>query len=149
MKNTKIIWGFFSAAVLSLIFALNTGANDTKIFEIREKMFIQQCNDIYFNADEYLGRTVKLEGIFGEFPNVIGGEPEQYVYRNAPGCCGYDGMAGFRVLLDDCPAPKQYAWVEATGTVEITSSGTDDEDVVLRLSSLKVTDKRGSEFVTN
>ena len=149
MKNAKIMGGFFSAVILLLLLALNLGASETKVFEIREKMFIQQCNDIYFNADEYLGKTVRLEGIFREFPNVLGEEPERYVYRNAPGCCGYDGMAGFRVLLNDSPAPKSYAWVEATGTVEITSPGTDDEDVVLRLSDLKVTEKRGAEFVSN
>jgi len=148
MKNMKVVVVFFSAVALLSLFVMNAGAGEDKVLEIKEKMFIQQCDDIYINTDEYVGKTIKLEGIYGEFPDFGGGDPEHYVYRNAPGCCGYDGMAGFRVLLNDGPAPKPNDWVEATGTVEMDTSG-QSEKVFLRLSSLKVMGKRGAEFVEN
>ena len=144
MKNMKMIGLVFFAAVL-FITALNAGASEEEIFEIRERMFIQQSYDIYFNTDEYLGKTVRLEGIYSEFPGGGDREPQPYVYRNAPGCCGDDGMVGFIVLLDECPAPESNAWVEATGKIEITGEG----EVVLRLSSLKVMEQRGKEFVSD
>ena len=145
MKNKKKIPAVFSVAILILTVA--GAAAGAEIVEIKEKMFIQQCYDIMFNPDEYLGKTVKLEGIYKTFRFMVGGvqEDTHYVYRKAPGCCGDDGMVGFRFYPEDCPIPEQYAWVEATGKVEVT----EEEMVVLRLSGLKVMDKRGAEFVKN
>jgi hypothetical protein len=145
MKNMKKI-SMFSAAIL-LLAALCAVAAETEVFEIRERMFIQQCYDIMFNPDEYLGKTVRLEGIYRTFRFPVGGveETTHYVYRNSPGCCGNDGMTGFMVFPEDCSIPEQYAWVEATGKVEVT----DRNMVALRLSGLKVMDKRGTEFVRN
>ena len=145
MKNMKKI-SMFSAAIL-LLAVLCAADAETEVFEIRERMFIQQCNDITFNTDEYLGKTVRLEGMYRTFRFPIGGVEEtvHYVYRNAPGCCGNDGMAGFMVFPEDCSIPEQYAWVEATGKVEVTERNM----VALRLSGLKVMDKRGAEFVRN
>ncbi|MDR3270345.1 MAG: hypothetical protein LBT32_02365, partial [Peptococcaceae bacterium] len=34
------------------------------ILEIKEKMFVAQTNDIYYNAEDYLGKTLKYEGLF-------------------------------------------------------------------------------------
>jgi uncharacterized membrane protein YcgQ (UPF0703/DUF1980 family) len=133
------------------------------VFEIREKMFIQQCNDIYLNPDEYLGRTVKLEGIYEEYTDEIDDEINgingtsgtfRYVIRYGPGCCGNDGVAGFQVLfdglgdLDKNPAPKQNDWVEAVGTVE-WDDREEEVSVLLKLSRLTVMEKRGAEFVKN
>jgi len=147
MKNmTKLI--IFSAAFLFLtvLCAVTGESGETEIFEIREKMFIQQCNDINFNVDEYVGKTVRLEGMYRayRFTNDSGEVVMHYVYRNTPGCCGDDGMAGFMVVPEDCPIPENNAWVEAIGKVEVTGIGLP----VLRLSSLKVMDERGTAFVT-
>jgi uncharacterized membrane protein YcgQ (UPF0703/DUF1980 family) len=38
--------------------------DDGKIVEIQEKMFIAQTNDIYLNPEDYIGKTIKLEGLF-------------------------------------------------------------------------------------
>ncbi|MDR2136956.1 MAG: hypothetical protein LBO68_01590 [Synergistaceae bacterium] len=137
---------------------------DPKVFEIRERMFIQQCNDIYLNPEEYLGRTVKLEGIYEEYLDEAENETFCYVIRYGPGCCGNDGVAGFQVLFhegygdnDKNPPPKPNDWVEAVGTVELDrgdeQGNQDDQDeepsVVLRLSRLTVMQKRGKEFVEN
>ena len=146
MKNMKIIGLVFSAAILFLFLfltILGAAADKEEVFDIRERMFIQQIFDIYLNSREYLGKTVRLEGIYSEFPGE--GEPTSYVYRNTPGCCGDDGMMGFVVLLGGSPAPEPDAWVEATGRVEVTEK----DGVALRLSSLKVMEQRGREFVSN
>jgi len=157
--KTKIIIGvvFSAAALLLLLFLvpLSTGTNEVNIneeniIEIRERMFIQQILDIYTNTDEYLGKTVRFEGIYGENPGRDGEEPTRFVFRHAPGCCGYDGMVGLLVILGDCPAPEPNAWVEATGKVDtiVSEVSANVEFVVLRLSSLRVLETRGREFVS-
>ncbi|MDR3331849.1 MAG: hypothetical protein LBT08_04405 [Synergistaceae bacterium] len=123
-------------------------AQKTDIFEIREKMFIEQCNDIYLNTDEYEGRTVRLEGMYDEYEDEETGETYRYVIRLGPGCCGNDGVAGFEFTYGGDTAPKQDDWIEATGTVEAIGP-TEDGNVILRLSSLRVMEERGAEYVSN
>jgi hypothetical protein len=123
-------------------------ADESGILMIREKLFIQQCNDVYLNPDEYVGRTIRLEGIYDEYLDEESGETSRYVIRYGPGCCGYDGMAGFEFMYDGETKPKQDDWIEATGIVELV--GPESESyVVLRLSGLRVMDTRGEEYVSN
>jgi hypothetical protein len=125
--------------------------------EIREKMFIAQVNDVYLNPEDYMGKTLKLEGLF-QIQHYYGTDPYYFVIRYGPGCCGNDGNAGFEVLWDEAflkePAgeeelvyPGEGDWVEATGVL-----GAYEEDgypyLCIALSSLKVMDERGAEFVT-
>jgi uncharacterized membrane protein YcgQ (UPF0703/DUF1980 family) len=119
------------------------------IFEIREKFFIQQCNDIYLNPDKYMGRTVKLEGMYDEFKNEEKGRTERYVIRFGPGCCGNDGVAGFEFFYDGQVAPKQDDWIEVTGIVGMINGDDGEEYIVLDKSSLRVMAKRGRETVEN
>lgn len=122
-------------------------ANAGEVLEIREKMFIAQCNDVYLNPQEYMGKAIKLEGIYDKYTDVEGGKAYNYVIRYGPGCCGNDGTAGFEFLYDG-DLPELGDWIEAIGTVE-TVTENDYEYVVLRLSSLRVLTTRGAEFVTN
>jgi hypothetical protein len=132
-------------------------ASRDEVVEIREKMFIAQVNDVYLNPEEYLGKTLKLEGIF-QAQHYYGTDPYYFVIRYGPGCCGNDGNAGFEVLWDGAfakkPAeggelayPEEGDWVEASGVL-----GTYEEDgypyLCIALSSLKVLDERGAEFVS-
>jgi zinc transport system permease protein len=118
------------------------------VIEIREKLFIAQTNDVYLNPKDYLGKTLKLEGLFQQ---VQAGETGYcYVLRYGPGCCGNDGNAGFEVAWDpplEQPYPGENDWVEAVGTLK-----TYLEDgypyLYLSLSSLRALDTRGAEFVT-
>jgi uncharacterized membrane protein YcgQ (UPF0703/DUF1980 family) len=125
-------------------------APQEKILEIREKMFIAQTNEVYLNAEDYLGRTIKLEGLFKE--EEYENQNHCYVLRYGPGCCGNDGNAGFEVAWEDSgAAPRGYPriddWVEALGVLK-----TYEEDgysyLYIALSNLRVLDKRGAEFVT-
>jgi uncharacterized membrane protein YcgQ (UPF0703/DUF1980 family) len=124
-------------------------ASDNDIVEIKEKMFISQVNDVYMNSEDYLGKTIKLEGIF--LSEQYDDEPEPYcfVIRYGPGCCGTDLNAGFVVKWDEShvkPYPAIDSWVEATGTLKTAEYG-DYEYLYLDLSSLAVLNKRGAETV--
>ncbi len=115
--------------------------------EIREKMFIAQTNDIYINKDDYLGKTIKYEGIFDQSTWRNNGKTYSFVIRFGPGCCpGDNSAAGFEVLWDKA-YPKKNDWVEAVGVLEEY----DDAGIPslrLALTSLKVLTKRGKEKVT-
>jgi zinc transport system permease protein len=121
----------------------------TAPIEIKEKMFIAQVNDVYLNPEDYLGKTIKLEGIF-TLDQYEGYEnPYCFVIRYGPGCCGNDGNAGFEVAWDtqEKSYPEADAWVEATGML---SSYEEDgyPYLYLSLASLNVLDTRGAEFVS-
>ncbi|MDR0730361.1 MAG: metal ABC transporter permease [Treponema sp.] len=131
---------------------------DSPLIEIKEKMFIAQTNDVYLNAEDYLGKTIKLQGIFKK-ERYEGIDAEYcFVLRYGPGCCGTDGNAGFEVAwaqpdqppdqgAPEQPYPNVNDWVEATGVL-----GYYEEDgypyLYLALSSLTVLDERGAEYVT-
>jgi hypothetical protein len=130
--------------------------------EIREKLFIAQTNEVYLNPEDYLGKTIRLEGLFKVEQYV--GEDKRYcfVLRYGPGCCGNDGSAGFEVAwgrpqpytaavktLPSGPAfPAEDAWVEAVGVLD-----TYEEDgypyIYLDLFALTEKAERGAEFVTH
>jgi zinc transport system permease protein len=125
---------------------------DGPVIEIKEKMFIAQTNDVYLNADDYVGRTIKLQGIFKREHYAGIDASYCFVLRYGPGCCGNDGNAGFEVAWDktlppDTPYPQVDDWVEAMGKLDYY-----EEDgypyLYLALSSLRVMDERGAEFVT-
>jgi uncharacterized membrane protein YcgQ (UPF0703/DUF1980 family) len=142
LNDNKI--GSFEENVKFVNAAFNTG-----VIEIKEKMFLGQTNDIYLNPDDYLGKTIKLEGIF-KTENFTGQErPYYYVLRYGPGCCGYDGSAGFEVLWDNSANrnyPNDNDWVEAVGILQ-SFDGDVNNGIYIALSQLTVLQKRGSELV--
>ena len=96
-------------------------AADGQVVEIKEKMFIAQTNDVYLNPDDYLGKTLKLEGLFKTADYGDTDKTYCFVLRYGPGCCGNDGNAGFEVAWDTPPhepLPEADDWVEATGTLK-------------------------------
>jgi uncharacterized membrane protein YcgQ (UPF0703/DUF1980 family) len=119
------------------------------LLEIKEKMFIAQTNDVYLNPEDYLGKTIKLEGIFQTQSYSSTEPPYYFVIRYGPGCCGNDGNAGFEVMWEqeDAIYPAENDWVEVIGVL-----GAYEEDgypyICINLSSLKVLETRGQEFVT-
>lgn len=118
---------------------------DSDVIEIKEKMFIAQTNDIYINAEDYLGKTIKYEGIFNSFYNDANDTTYYYVIRYGPGCCGFDANAGFEVVWSG-DYPNNNDWVEVVGVLEEFE---EDGNKYLRLdlSSLTVLDTRGEEYV--
>lgn len=117
------------------------------VIEIKERMFINQCNDVYLNPDDYRGKIIKLQGIYDGFTDKETGEKLNFVFRYGPGCCGYDGVAGFEFdYKGNIPNPQD--WIEVVGVVEILEID-NYETVRLNAISLNVLDKRGKEFVAN
>ena len=120
--------------------------------EIKEKMFASQVSDVYLNAKEYLGKTVKLEGIFKSEQYFDKDEPYCFVIRYGPGgCCGYDANIGFEVAWAKekaRPYPEVDSWVEAIGVLKMYEEDGYSEYLYLDLSSLNVLSKRGAEFVS-
>jgi len=116
------------------------------IIEIREKMFIAQVSDVYNNADDYLGRTIKLQGIFKEEQGYD--KSYCFVLRYGPGCCGYDGNVGFEVAwAKEQPYPAIDSWVEAVGVLKSYEEDEAMKYLYLELASLNVLNKRGLERV--
>jgi uncharacterized membrane protein YcgQ (UPF0703/DUF1980 family) len=118
------------------------------VIEIKEKMFISQVNDVYLNPEDYLGKTIKLEGLF----KIDHGYDKSYcfVLRYGPGCCGFDGNVGFEVSWDKGKKklyPGEDSWVEATGELKTYKEDGIKEFLYLDLISLNVLDKRGAETV--
>jgi uncharacterized membrane protein YcgQ (UPF0703/DUF1980 family) len=124
---------------------IETADMNADVIEIKEKLFIAQTNDIYLNVDQYLGKTIKYEGIFTTF--TYGDSAYDYVIRYGPGCCGTDGNAGFEVSWSG-NRPAENDWVEAVGILEIYEEEDGSAYLRLNLDSLTVLDKRGAEFVS-
>ena len=116
-----------------------------EVIEIRERLFIAQTNDIYINPGDYIGKTIKYEGIFDCEYWEASGENIYYVFRYGPGCCGYDANAGFEVIYGG-EYPKKNDWVEAVGVLEEYEEG-GVRYLRLNLLSLTVLEKRGKEYV--
>ncbi|GHU83460.1 hypothetical protein AGMMS50284_7050 [Clostridia bacterium] len=121
-----------------------------KVVEIKEKLFIGQINNIWLNKLDYIGKTIKYEGMFTQYYSDISGLTYYMVYRKSPGCCGADGQAGFEVIWpdgSDKTYPKENDWCEAVGKLE---SYEDDGQTYLRLrlDSLTVKSERGEELVS-
>ncbi len=119
--------------------------SEKEVFEIKEKMFITQINDIFYNIDDYKDKIIVVEGMYSKWNLWNGNKKVPVVYRNGPGCCGNDGWGGFWLNYDG-ELPKENDWIRVTGTPEIV---TDDYCLYLYLNvtSLEVKTERGAEFV--
>jgi Predicted membrane protein len=119
--------------------------SDSDVFEIREKMFIAQTNEIYYNAKDYLGKIIKYNGVFNVYGDSEAGQVFYSVIRYGPGCCGDDGNVGFEVMWDS-EYPNHNDWVEAIGILEEYEEG-GNKYLRLSLTSLTVLPTRGEEYV--
>lgn len=125
---------------------LETGDSDKEIINITEKLYVSWINEIYTSTDQYLGRTIKIEGMFAK--EVLPQKTYYYVYRVGPGCCGNDGaMCGFE-FTSGGEYPQENDWIEVVGTLEVYE---ENGNKFLTLSNSKITVKqeRGLEVVGN
>lgn len=116
-----------------------------EVLEIKEKMFITQINDIFYNIDDYKDKLIVVEGMYSKWNLWNGNKKVPVLYRNGPGCCGNDGWGGFWLNYNG-ELPKENDWIRVTGTPEIVT-----EDyclyLYLNVTSLEVKTERGAEFV--
>ena len=123
----------------------NTQTNVGESLEITDNYFIEQTNDVYINLNDYIGKTVKMQGLVYIYEDG-NGNAYHAVVRNTPGCCGNDGLAGLDIQYDgDYPAVN--TWVEVIGIVDKYQVYNSDVPV-LKITSIKETDT-GVTFVTN
>ncbi|MDR2493470.1 MAG: metal ABC transporter permease [Coriobacteriales bacterium] len=121
-------------------------ARAAEVVEIPEKVFLAVSNDIYVNTDDYHGKTLSYEGFYGEEPWSGDGTTYRYVARNGPGCCGYDGLAGFEVVWDGA-YPNLNDWCKVSGVLEVYEEY-GQRNLRVRLTSLEVLQTRGLEYVS-
>jgi putative membrane protein len=136
-----------TAAVQSI---QNQDTNSQHVITMTDQFYVTYINDIYMNADDYIGKTFRLQGAYTHYTYDFGEGKHtvDYVYRNGPGCCGNDGaMCGFEFLWKG-PLPKENDWIEVTGVLK---PYVDKNITFLRLtaSSVKVMPVRGDINVYN
>lgn len=116
------------------------------VINITEKMYVTYINEIYTNATDYLGKTIKIQGMFTSEYCEPTKTTYYYVYRTGPGCCGNDGsMCGFEFTYKG-DIPNKNEWIEVIGTLR-TYEEEGNTYLTLDVCSLKVMDKSGAETV--
>ena len=115
------------------------------ILEIKDNFFIQQTNDMYYNLNDYLGKTIKIEGFVTNYKDN-NGDICYGVVRNTPGCCGADGLAGLDIWYDG-EYPEIDTWVEVIGVLGKDISY-DAEIPAIQVTSIRAKEE-GTTFVTN
>jgi len=143
--------------IIMMFIPLITGCSDDSVVEIDERVFLTMVTHINQNSNDYIGRTVRFEGMFQSFYlPALGGDYHE-VYRKTLGCCGDDGFTGFIVYLGDIAPLQDNAWVEVVGAFEWllvelpqADDGIEREPIrLLRVAADSITelDERGLEFV--
>ncbi len=113
--------------------------------DITEKLYVSFINEIYTNTADYVGQTIRIEGMFTS--ETIGGKTYYYVYRRGPGCCGNDGaMCGFEFTWGGAGSLKDNCWIQVVGELETYDEG-GKTYLSLDVVSLMVMSVRGSETV--
>jgi len=128
MKSKKIIMIVLLIAFCVIIGVVMVGINskaasqngetakNEDIVEITDNYFIQQTNDVYINLDDYIGKTIKMEGLIYSYNDASSGNVCYAVVRNGPGCCGNDGIVGLDIRYDG-DYPNANTWVEVIGVM--------------------------------
>lgn len=127
--------------------AIPDSMNEEEIdVDITEKMYVTYINEIYLNAEDYIGQNIRIQGMFQSYTDESTDSTYYFVYRIGPGCCGNDGdMCGFEFTWDG-KIPEENDWIEVIGTLR--SYEYDGWPVlVLDASSVTVQKERGEENV--
>jgi len=134
--------------VVALLAGCSGGGNgDGDIVEISERFFITEMMHINRNAEEYVGRTVRYEGMFRTLHWAATGEDYYMVLRHVMDCCGDDGIIGYEIYLGDIAPLPDDAWVEVTGVLEFYEVGGGMQFLRVVATSIREMDVRGAEFV--
>jgi len=148
-KETAATKADFSALVNAL-------PQTPDVIDIRENMFLTQMNDLGLNYRTYIGKTLRLQGMFKQLH--WNDQDTYYVYRRTPGCCGDDGeiaielswdqnYMGRNVSGENYTYPVMNDWVEVQGELKsYIRSGY--VFLYVALSELNILEERGAEFVT-
>lgn len=133
---TRLMMGLLAC----LLLLVSCGEPD-EVVEIRERMFLTHVRQIYETPENYLGKTIRLEGMYSSLPR--GDSSYHLVYRE-DGCCG--GMVGFEFTYDG-KIPEKNDWIQVVGVLEEFDLG-GEQMLVIRAKTVKVMSERGKEAVT-
>jgi len=79
-----------------------------------QERLIPQLKNIHYNRVDFLGHTIRYEGLFARF--YLEDELIFFVGVEGAGCCG--PLEGLEVYLNNIPPVEDYTWVEITGVLE-------------------------------
>lgn len=117
--------------------------DDKGIQIIKDNVFIQLTNDMYYNSEDYKDQKFQIEGIL-DIDNY-NGEKHLNIIRRTPGCCGSDGVAGLEVSWDG-DIPEQDSWVIGKGVWKKNNKSLYN-GWILVLYFLDVQKTKGNEFL--
>jgi len=146
MKKGIALIALFMTILLMLTAC--SGDDGDGIIEIPERFFVTQTTEILGNPNRYLGRTIRLEGMF--FTRIWPGTGEElhFVLRQTPGCCSPADPIGFELRLENTDPLPDNTWVEVTGVLELYVDVWQQNMLRLEVISLTAMTERGAEFVT-
>ena len=96
--------------------------------------------DLVMNHQQYLDRTVQLEGMFRHM-SPADGQDRHMVMRYVWSCCDIQ-IVGLQVLLGNTQPFEEDAWVEVTGTLVIQGGM-----LALEVTSIIELEERGEELI--
>ena len=129
------------AAILALMTVFSfTGCSDNDgTVVISERFFVHELQEVVFNYQQYLGRTIQLQGMFRTWN--IDGVDRFLVMRYTQDCCGAKPV-GMEVVLEDFSPFADDTWVEAEGILAIINGF-----LVIQVTSITEPARRGAEVV--
>ena len=132
--------------ILALLPLLTGCARNNDVEVLTDRFFVQQMISITQNVDQYVGRTIQLEGMFWAYEVYGAPDPFYFVIRYLSSCCGGGGSIGFEVYLGDVPPFPDDTWVAVSGVLEVRD-GWQPNVPVLVVTSIEAMDERGQEIV--
>ena len=144
---------FISIMLLTLVVVCLSGCgNSTKLndtLDITEGAFLTQITDINNNSASYIGKIIKIEGMF-EADDHDGHHSHYYVYRNA---AVYDkdhrhehiNKIGLEFSYNG-NMPKDNDWISVVGILR-NSTENGHTSITLEASSVTVLSERGTETI--
>ncbi len=136
---------FFAGMMAALAVLAMSACAAREVVEIKESIFLTQVVDIYRNPKEYLGKELRLEGLY--MIEEKDGEQKAYVQRYGPSCCTPEkGRPGFEIAWKG-EAPEASQWVAVRGVLEQYKKD-GEQRLRLNVSELAVKEERGEAFVT-
>jgi len=131
---------FLLAILISAISGCANNIEEVEVYEISNRFFTQQVFSIMHNSDNFLGRTIRYEGVYMPLPCRFTGDNIYFVVQFGDDCCGEE-IVGFEVYLNEIDDIAAFTWVEVTGVLEeIHVAGVGD---VLRINVVSMIEPEG------
>ena len=131
------------AAILALMTVLAftgcTGGDDDGVVVISERFFVHELMEVLLNHQQYIGRTIRLEGMFRTLH--VDGVDRFVVMRYTFTCCSEEPI-GLEIVLGDFSPFAADAWVEVAGTLTMNNGF-----LVIQVTSITELTRRGAEVV--